>query len=186
MGTIERVLEPGRFVVALGSNSKIEVRGAGYLKTGTRVRLLLKDFSTGVLSKNSKTSFVEPQATSDIRWTALLPLGFGGKGSLARLEVFADRGGRDVFKKDNRAVYFVFTIATESQGEIQWYIHLKNTRISIQVYAKRLLENEEKLARLVRELETSLREHGFVISASTVFLRKPMSLPAATRLNLRG
>lgn len=181
---IEKEIGAGRFLAIFGDDMKIEVSGSREIKVGDRVKVLLPpSFAKGLegLDGVSTSSVLD----SGVQWSGLIPLGFGGRGSMARLEVFVERQSKGLLKK-NSPVYFIFSIKTERQGDIQWSIYLKGRQVTLQIYAPLVDHPKENLGFLVEEVEKGLKNQGFVLGGKTTFLNRLFKTPAGFRLNVRG
>jgi hypothetical protein len=184
-GEIEKIIEPGRFSVVLEDGTKVQVSGSGELKVGNRVQVLspsaLKDVeaSTGAVNASSTEM-------GGFQWSAFIPLGFGGEGATAKLEVFVEKKQKGSWKKGDTAVYFVFTVKTAKQGEMQWSIYLKGRQVMLQLFVQVKDNYKENLKNLIQEVEKSLKNHGFVVSGPTILLNRSFKTPAGFRLNVRG
>ena len=185
-GLVEKVLEPGCFVVVLGDGSKITVRGSESLRPGSRVRVLP---GSSNMKESEAPSRVGTQTAGDesgFQWTALIPLAFGGRRAEAHLEVFVERRVKGLLEKGILAVYFVFTVQTEAQGEIQWSIYIRGKQVTLQVHAPRGESEREGLKNLILEIEKSLKKRGFLVSGPTIILNRPFKAPEGFRLNVKG
>ena len=185
-GLVENVLESGNWMVVLDDGNRVEVRGSGALKSGSRVRVLLPAGPLKAFEPSSTTGFLKAGRAEGLEWFVMIPLAFGGDKASARLEVFVERQKEGAGPKMDLAAYFVFTVQTEEGGEVQWSIHLKGRQVALQVYAPIKEDKKEYLTKLVREVETSLRKRGFVLAAPAVLLSRPFKVPAGFRLNVRG
>jgi hypothetical protein len=186
VGVVEKMLEPGSFIVTLADGLRVKVEGSKALKLGSRVQVQLPATRT----KGTETLLGADQPKNmdenSLHWSALIPLGFGGKDAKASLEVFVERRAGGAWDKIVPAVYFVFVVHTKELGEIQWSIHMKGRHVALQVFAP-LVDNSQKALRdLVLEVEKSLKNRGFVISGPTVYLNRPFKVPVGFRLNVRG
>ena len=182
LGRIEKVLEPGRFIVVLKDGARVTAMGSPALEANTRVRV----FPPGGISQGrEKTAERIPlPMEAGSQWTALIPLGFGGKHSTARLQVFVEK--KRPGEKGAPAVYLVFWIRTEKQGELQWSIYLRGRQVALQVFAPGGVKAKDGFKELVGGVEKNLEGRGFKLLAPTVFLGKPFRVPEGFRLNLRG
>jgi len=187
-GIVERILGQGRFIVILGDGVRVQVSGPENLRPGSRVRVPVQRTLGKVLGNASTSSngvTLSPEGFA--QWGALLPLAFGGKGAIARLEVFGDRSRKTFSGKNNLAVYFIFTVSTEKNGEITWGIHLRGKEIALQVYfSNRAGKSSEKFLTLVSEVENLLKKAGFLMPAPTIFLTKPIRVPFGFHLSTKG
>ncbi len=185
-GVVERILGPGSFIVALPEGQKVRVRGSEALKLGSRVQVQFSPVhSKGTEKLEASGKSVQPDEKG-FQWSALMPLGFGGKGAKARLEVFVERHQESAWDKVVPAIYFIFVVQTEELGEIQWSIHMKGRQVSLQVYAPGAQGSAEGLRLLVLEVEKGLKNRGFAISSPTAYLKQPFKVPSGFRLNVRG
>ena len=180
-GRIEKVLEPGRFVVVLTDGARVTATGSPALEARTRVRVFPP---AGISRGVGEMEAPIPLAESGSQWAVLIPLGFGGKRSAARLQVFVEK--KKPGNKGSLAVYLVFGVRTEKQGELQWSVYLKGRQVALQVFAPGPEEGMANFKDLVAGVEKNLENRGFKLMAPTVFLRKPFRVPEGFRLNLRG
>ena len=186
VGMVEKVIEPGRFIVSFADGVKVRVHGSEGLKLGSKVQV---QFNLNRLKGPERLPGAErlaPREESGFQMSALLPLAFGGKGANARLQVFIERQSRSALDKFFPAIYFVFVVQTKEIGEIQWSIHMKDRQVSIQVFAPEAQKLSEKLRLLISEVEKGLKNQGFVLSSSTVYLNYRFKVPSGFRLNVRG
>ena len=187
LGVVERILGPGRFIVAVDGNLKVEVQGSAFLKVGSPVKMLLKKFPDHVADRVLKRPSLEMPIENRPQWTVSMSLGFGGKNAASRLEVYTDRKNIPLFGKDDSAIYFVFSTGTEMQGEIQWCVHLMGKYVSIRVYKNDGMKKMPiDFETILRNLEDSLRKKGFFVSTPTVILKRPMGMVGAFQYALRG
>lgn len=185
LGHIEKIVEPGRFVVILENGERVTAQGLRSLKVGGRVRV----FPPGEIPPVSRdegehqSDFLRGDGT---QWTALLPLDFGGRKSSAQLRIFVEEKMGGFWAKGHRAVYFVVSTKTEKLGELQWSIYLKGRQVSLQVFADNDFFDLSALKILTNGVERSLRSKGFALAAPTVYLERPFKVPEGFRLNVRG
>ena len=106
------------------------------------------------------------------------------KGASAQLEVFVEKESKG-FGGKKASAYFVFTVKTETQGEIQWSIYLAGKQVALQVYAPNKTR-QENLKLMVLEIEKSLKKKGFLLAGATIYLNSPFRIPEGYRLNVRG
>jgi len=182
-GVVEVVAGPGRYNVALSDGTKIQVRSNVLLKPGDQVQVLATDQTRGIPEPESQEA-VEVQEGGSIL-SALIPLAFGGPKASAKLEVEVEHRPNEPFKKGRPAIYFVFIVSTEGQGEVQWGIHLHGRQVALQVYAPQVGRKTE-MGKLVAEVQKALTDRGFVMSGQVIFSGHPLRLPSGARLNLRG
>jgi hypothetical protein len=184
-GIIVKVLTPGRFIVGLSSGQKIQVLGSDSLATGHRVQV-----SWTVLKEAKSVSAISPIQNSleveGYTWSAFIPLGFGGEGSFARLEVFVEKRRKMILEKFQPGVYFVFTAITRDQGELQWSVYLKERQVALQIHSDSGGSGRKRIEELARIVEKRLKSLGFVLTVPTVFLSKRFKPPSGFRLNVRG
>jgi len=186
LGVVEKAVGPGNFLVVLEDGSRIEVRGSSELKPGSRVRL---SPPPGRLTGGDSAPGVEvpPGETAEgLQWLILIPLAFGGENASGRLEVFVERQKEGLGSKPEVATYFVFTVQTDANGEVQWSIYLKGRQIALQVFSQGPKGDKESLKRLLESVEEALKKGGFVIMAPGVLLSRPFKVPAGFRLNVQG
>jgi hypothetical protein len=182
MAVVEKVLEPGRFMVSLENGEKLEVRGGNSLKPGHKVQVLFEEGKPPVREARPGISGVPKETIS--QWTAWIPLAFGGKGSQAKLEVFSERKPGKGPSQQTFVAYLVFTVETEKNGRVQWNVHLKGRQLSLQVFAPD--SDMEDLSILVGEIERALEGKGFYLMGKAIFLDKPFRVPDGFRLNVTG
>jgi hypothetical protein len=185
-GVIEKILTPGRYIVSIEPDVKITVNGSEMMKVGDNVQVSMSQVKPEKKIANANIS--EPLITSEkgFQWSAFIPLAFGGQGSLARIEAFFEKRKKGTREKETPAAFFIFTVSTEKLGEIQWSVYLRGRQLTLQVYTAVLSELKGGYRDMVREVEESLRQHGFVFAAPTVFLNKPFKIPHGFGLNVRG
>ena len=182
-GRVEKVISPGVYQVALGDGAQVRVRGGGALRVGDKVRVGSAEPSrTGKAGPSGTTEGAAAEA--GLQWWAMIPLGFGGRDAKAELRVYVEKKPKDA--KEGQAAYFIFSVTTEGQGEIQWSVYLRAKRVALQVYARLKGDSERALRELAGKVEKALRDKGYVLEVPTVFLAKPFRVPAGFRLNVRG
>lgn len=184
-GQVEKVLAPGDFIVRAKDGSSMRVRGPENLKVGSKVQVVPP---ASVEDKKKPLEVLQSSNFGEggVRLSALLPLGFGGKGASARLEIFVEERAKSTSPKNEPASYFVFTVKTEKQGEIQWSIYLKGKCIALHVFTHPKGGSKDLLRKLTQEIENSLEVKGYILIAPTVFLSRPFKIPEGFRLNLKG
>ena len=184
-GIIEKVLSPGRFTVSLSSGQKIQVRGSDSLAVGHRVQV-----SWSVIKGAESVSAIPPVLNNleaeGYLWSAFIPLGFGGEGSFARLEVFVEKRRKMILEKFQPGIYFIFTAITREQGELQWSVYLKERQVTLQIHSDSGGSGRKRIEELARIVEKRLKSLGFVLTVPTVFLSKRFKAPSGFRLNVRG
>lgn len=180
-GSLVKKMGTGLFLAVLEDGREIKVRGSGALKVGDSVEVLAAKIDAGGSAASDPVLESLGQA---VQWSAFLPLGFGGKGASANLEVFVQKQPKGLSAKKSGA-YLIFTVKTELQGEIQWSIHLMGKQVFLQVYAPGE-DRKEKLSSMVQEVEKSLKNRGFTLGGLTIYLNGPFRLPDGYRLNVRG
>jgi hypothetical protein len=183
-GRVERALEAGRFLVLLPDGDRIEVSGKEGLKPGDAVRVVLKA-RPGAVTGGGKGAGAGSGETSrgESLMSAFIPLAFGGKEAQARLEVFLPGRGKQAARSKGQVVTFVFDVTTRSLGRIQWGVHLRGREVALQVYSE--AARKDPLRALVSGAERALQQRGFVLSATTVFLKRPFTVPSGS-MNVRG
>src|SRR5579872_1073036 len=93
-GVIERIIKPGNFLVTFPDGLKVRVRGSDSIKLGSKVQV---QFTPDRLRGAEKLVDAEKAfgpSENGFHWSALMPLGFGGRGAKSRLEVFVEQIGR--------------------------------------------------------------------------------------------
>ena len=184
VGTVEKNLGNGKFVVLMEDGQKIEVRGSAVVKAGQKVQVFSpKASSKGLLPANSLAP--DLRGGEGTQLSVFFPLGFGGNKARARLEIFVEKQPVDKWGRGSPAIYFVFTVLTEEVGETQWSIYLRGRQLNLQVYAPDSA-GKERLGDLVIQVEKSLKSRGYVLTTPTVHLKKAFKVPAGFRLNLKG
>lgn len=185
LGRIEKVLEPGRFVVLLESGVRVTAEGSRALKIESRVRVFPpREISSEV--RTPKGSSVDLWNESGTYWAAFLPLGFGGQNASTHLQVFVEEKPEGFLNKSPRAVYFIVWIRTEKLGSLQWSIYLKGHEVSLRIFAEQGSVDRVGLKDLVVNVERSLKNKGFSFLAPTVYSERPFKVPEGFRLNVRG
>jgi len=184
LGRIEKIIEPGRFVVVLESGVRVTADGSKALKMGNRVRVFPSRETLSDL-KAQKEQPADSYRGSATYWGAFLPLGFGGKKASTRLQIFVEEKQEGLWDKRSRAVYFIVWTQTEKLGGLQWSIYLRSYQVSLQVFAEQGV-NKDELRDLVASVEKTLKSRGFSLLAPTVFLEHPFKAPEGFRLNVRG
>lgn len=185
LGRIEKVIEPGRFVVILENGERVTADGSPALKINYPVRVLP---ASDALSASKGGKELLPPSLEEIGtlWTAFLPLDFGGRGASVKLQAFVEVKMRNGLGKSPRAVYFVIWTRTEKLGELQWSIYLKGRQVSLQVFAEGGDREKGGVSNLAAGVEKGLKRLGFVLAAPTVYLSRPFRVPEGFRLNVRG
>ena len=183
-GVVQGIVGPGRYDVALADGTKMQVKSPATLKVGDKVQVLTSDQARGVPEPEVQEGIGVLEGGSIL--TAFIPLAFGGPKANAKLEVEVERRTKEPFKKGGPAVYFVFIVKTEGQGEVQWGIHLNGRQVALQIYAPQMGRLKSELGKLVVEVQKALSDRGFVMSGQVIFSGHPLRLPSGTRLNLRG
>ncbi len=187
LGTVVKVLENRIFLVEMDNGTKVKVRSDESLSPGSLVKIISKNEVTEkpiTLGEIIKNSSLDVDAV--VRFSAIIPLAFGGKHGLAKLNIFVEKNEQGLFKKSKPAIYFVFTIKTENQGDSQWCVHLLGKQITLQAYFDSFGKNKGDQKILATEIETSLKNAGFNLNGPTLFLSKPLNISSDYRLNVRG
>jgi hypothetical protein len=183
-GVVQSVLGQGRFYIEMDGGLRVQARGAASLKPGDKVQVLSAESPQGVGDRVDEEGPVSYDG--GLIWTAFIPFAFGGPKANGKLEVHVERRPKEMFKKGSPAVYFLFTVQTETQGEVQWGIHLNAMQVTLQVYAPKMGHQKESLKALVDQVGKSLRSRGFVMSGQVLYSGHPLKSPSDMRLNLRG
>lgn len=184
-GVVEKVLKPGNFKIVFEDGTRVEAKGSAALKVGSPVRILLAPERSKEPGSAPGDSLFKAGEAEGLQWFAVIPLAFGGVGAAARLEVFVERQKEGARNKVEPAAYFVFTVQTEENGEIQWSVHLKGRQVTLQVFAQ-FNEKKERLSQLVLEVAAALKKRGLVMTSPAVVLSRAFKVPAGFRLNVRG
>jgi hypothetical protein len=186
LGRVERNIGGSESVVRLSGGPQVTVRSSSPLKAGDRVRVWFPP-APGPAEGNPGEVSGPLGGEAGMRWTAFLPLGFGGRDAAAALEVYVEKKEKSRKPgRGDRAVYFVLTVNTEKQGRIQWSLYLKGRQVALQVFAEREAASPENLRAMVEDLEKALLSRGFVLLSSTVVLKRPFRVPEGFRLNLKA
>lgn len=184
LGKIEKVLEPGRFVVVLENGERVTTQGFQNLKIGSRVRVFPPGEIPGSANEEElQSDFLKKAGT---QWTALLPLGFGGAKSSVRLKIFVEEKTEGPRDKGPRAVYFIIWTQTEKLGELQWSIYLRGRQLFLQVFLEKDTFDAVELKNLIGGVERNLKNKGFILAAPTAYLDHPFRVPEGFRLNVKG
>jgi hypothetical protein len=186
VGTIDSVLEPGRFIVKSLTGETFEAKGRVSLTAGTKVSFLLPFDHSVKYESSIERKTVETLSDGGAFWKVFIPLGFGGEVAKAKLEVFVGAKDQKSLGKNSPAIYFVFTVMTNVLGEIQWSVYLKEHQLSLQVYSAGGKKMADQLKTLIQAVEKSLKSKGFYILAPTIVLSKSFKVPAGFRLNVSG
>jgi hypothetical protein len=182
-GFVEKIVEPGKYVVIMQNGKRVTAEGSRGLGIGSKVQVLRRiDLLNASDDLENKTP---PLKDAGLQCRAFLPLGFGGKKASAFLKVYVESKNGEVGGEKSPAVYFVFTVNTNKQGELQWSIYLKGRQVAVQVFSDRG-EREDELKTLIDNVEDNLRERGFHFLAKTVLLKSPFRVPVGFRLNVKG
>ena len=182
-GRVAEALGKDLYLVDLEGGGRVRAESTAAMRIGDVVRIS-PPRSARVAREGQVADFRTGGAGG--RWSALIPLAFGGKGSTAGLEIVVERRQKGTKDKREPAVYFVFTVRTGAQGEVQWSVHLNGRQLALQVYAAHSGGNLEPLKVLVRTVEKNLARSGFQLAGPTAFLGRPFKLPGGHRLNVRG
>ena len=185
LGHIEKIVELGRFVVVLESGERVTAQGSRSLKIGSPVRVFPpREILPAVMEEGEPQSYF--LRNGGTQWEALLPLGFGGKKSSARLKIFVEEKMDSLWEKGPRTVYFIVWTQTEKLGKLQWSIYLKGRQVFLQVFAEKALFDLVSLKNLTAGVEKSLKSKGFALAAPTIYLERPFEVPEGFRLNVKG
>jgi hypothetical protein len=183
-GLVEKILAPGKYVVVMQDGQKITAQGSRSLRVGHQVQVLrrvdlLSKTKDGL--KSNASSLKEP----GLHWKAFVPLGFGGKKAGALLKVYVEKNDEAFWGKRSPAIYFVFTVRTDKQGELQWSIYLKGHQLAVQVFSG-TDEKRDDLKLLMDSVENNLKGLGFQLLTPTIYLKSPFRVPEGFRLNIKG
>ncbi|MGH7740230.1 MAG: hypothetical protein ACREL1_08810 [bacterium] len=184
-GVIEKTIRAGQFLALLENGQKVRVRSSADLEVGQKVTVLISPLPEGTAIQAPQTD--RPlDGVEGTFLTALIPLGFGAKGSSVQLEIFTEKVNKDPGAEKSRASYLVLTSDFGDGDRLQWSLYLKGKSLSLQVYADEGTAQRHNLEWLLPEVEKKLKKLGFVLSAPTVRLAKPFKLPKGFRLNVRA
>jgi hypothetical protein len=184
LGMVEKILDPGKYVVIMQDGQRVTAEGAKGLGIGNKVQVVRRiDVSNA--TKDVPKIKASPLKEAGLQWKAFIPLGFGGKKASAFLHVYVESKNGEFGAGITPAVYFVFTVKTNKQGELQWSIYLKGRQVAIQVFSD-LGGREDELKILVDSVEKNLRDRGFHFLTQTLHLKSPFRVPAGFRLNVKG
>ena len=183
-GFVEKIVEPGKYIVVTQDGQRVAAEGSRGLGIGSKVQVLRRVDLLNA-SKDDLRSKAPLLKDKGLQWKAFLPLGFGGKRAGAFLKVYVESKNGEFGGEKSPAVYFVFTINTNKQGELQWSIYLKGRQVAVQVFSD-MGGREDELKALVDSVEGNLRERGFHLLARTIRLKSPFRVPEGFRLNVKG
>jgi hypothetical protein len=181
---IQSIQSPGAYLVIFEDGSQVQVKGPVNLEIGTPVRVF--GHSKGPLSSEigktvANTLLVESEAT--LALSVLIPLGFGGKGARAELEVYIPKEKVNINKK--KVIYFIIALTTERLGDLQWSIHLWDRNVEAQLYVGQQVSDNE-IRELTLEVEESFKKAGFYLTSSIVRLEVPFRVPRGFRLEWKA
>jgi hypothetical protein len=180
---VEKVLGPKRYLVSLVDGTKLTAIGPAFINKGTKVQI--SPLSVSVFQKNAEAnSRLSPH--SGHQYSAFIPLKLRNKTSEAKLELYIEKGKDGFLSKNNPIVYLVFSVKTESYGQVQWSLYLKGKQILIQIYTEKDGAGKNDIHQMIQDFEGSLRKKGFSLLTPTVILKKPFKLPSGFQLNIRG
>jgi len=184
LGIVEKIVEPGKYLVIMQDGQRVTAEGSKNLGVGNKVQVLRR---IDVLSKGKGDLKIDSPLLKEegLQWEAFVPLGFGGKKAGAFLRVYVEKKNGELRGGKTPAIYFVFTIKTYKQGELQWSIYLNGRQVAIQIFSE-VSGREDELKELVKNVEKNLRDRGFHFLASTVRLKSPFRVPEGFRLNVKG
>jgi hypothetical protein len=180
---IEKVLGSGRYLVTLADGKKLIAIGPESINKGMKVQI--SALSTENLKAETGPDLNVSVKNGD-RWSALIPVKLGNKTSEAKLELYVERKKDGVFPKKDPIVYLVFSVKTETYGQIQWIVYLKGNQVLIQVYAEKDGVGKKDISQMIKDFEVLLKKKGFSLLAPTVILKKPFKVPTGFQLNIRG
>jgi len=180
---IEKVLGSNRYLVTLADGTKLTAIGPISINKGTRVQV--SALSTDAIQKETAPNLILSIKNGD-RWSAFIPMKLGNRTSEAKLELYVERKKAGFLPKKDVIVYLVFSVKTETYGQIQWVVYLKGNQVLIQVYAEKDGMGKKDIALMIKDFEGSLKKKGFSLMAPTVILKKPFKVPTGFQLNVRG
>ncbi len=180
---VERVLGPKRYSVVLEDGTKLTAVGPDSIRAGAKVKVAAFDSSA---ARKSTEDNLKVSIKNGDGLAALIPVKLGSKTEVARIELYVEKEKAGFLKKKEAIVYLVFSMKTDTYGEIQWSVYLKGSQILVQVYAEKDGEGKKNLDQMIKDFEVSLKKKGFSLLAPTVILKKPFKVPAGFQLNVRG
>jgi hypothetical protein len=180
---VDKVLGPKRYSVVLEDGTKLTAVGPDSIHKGTKVRVAA--FDSSAVRKSGEDNLKISIKNGD-RLAALIPVKLGGKTEIAKIELYVEKEKAGFLPKKDTIVYLVFSIKTDTYGEIQWSVYLKGNQILVQVHAEKDGAGKNNLDQMIRDFELSLKKKGFSLLAPTVILKKPFKVPAGFQLNVRG
>ena len=180
---VEKVLGSKRYSVVLEDGTKLTAVGPDSIREGAKVRVAAFDSSSVLKSAEDN---LKVSVKNGARLAALIPLKLGGKTEVAKIELYVEKEKTGFLAKKDSIVYLVFSIKTETYGEIQWSVYLKGNQILVQVYAEKNGTGKKNLDQMILDFEVSLKKKGFSLLAPTVILKKPFKVPTGFQLNVRG
>ncbi|HTA77662.1 MAG TPA: hypothetical protein VK791_10925 [bacterium] len=180
---VEKVLGPKRYSVVLDDGTKLIAVGPNSIRAGAKVKVAALDSSS--VRKSAEDNLKISVGNGD-RLAALIPVKLGGKTEVAKIELYVEKEKTGFLPKKDAIVYLVFSIKTDTYGEIQWSVYLKGNQILVQVYAEKDGLGQKKIDQMIGDFELSLKKKGFSLLAPTVILKKPFKVPAGFQLNIRG
>jgi translation initiation factor IF-1 len=180
---VEKVLGPNRYSVVLADGTKLTAVGPDSIRKGAKVRVAAFDSSS--VRKSAEDNLRISIKNGD-RLTALMPIKLVSGTEVAKIELYVEKEKAAFLSKKDAIVYLVFSVKTDTYGEIQWSVYLKGRQILVQVYAEKDDEGKTNLDQMIKEFEVSLKKKGFSLLAPTVILKKPFKVPAGFQLNVRG
>jgi len=181
--TVEKVLGPQRYLVVLMDGTKLTAMGPESINKGALVQITA--LSTFALRKEREIDS-RLSTKNGGRWSSLIPVKLGDKTALAKLEFYVEREKTGFFLKKDAIVYLVFSVKTETYGQIQWSVYLKGNQVLIQIYAEKDSIGKKEIHQMIQDFEVSLKKKGFSLLAPTVILKRPFKVPAGFQLNIRG
>ncbi len=181
---IEKVLSKGVYLATFQGGNSVKVKGPVGLDVGVPVRVFCSnkvnsDYVIGNALENAW--LLENEAV--LALTAVLPLGFGGKGAKAKLEVYTPKEKRGINK--NKLIYFIITLSTEGFGDLQWIIHLWRRIAEVQLYGG-VVKKEGEIQKIIEDVEKCILRAGFTLSGPIIRIKEPFQIPQGLRLDWRG
>ncbi len=181
---IQSVQSPGTYLVIFKDGTRVLVKGQENLEIGNPVRVFRAPNvpSNMQLDQNlADTLLMESEAA--LALTAFIPLGFGGKGAKAKLEVYTSKEKVNINNK--KVIYFIIALTTERLGDLQWSFQLWGRNVEAQLFAARQVD-EKDIHELTQEVEVSFKRAGFYLMSSVVRLEEPFKIPQGFRMDWKA
>lgn len=180
---VEKVIEPGKYVVLLSNGKRLTVLGPETLQKGTRVQIApLADREVAPI-REEVSGGPSPKGES---WSMKFPFQLESGTSEVKLELYVEGDKSNLFDKKDPAVHLVFSIKTASLGQVQWSVYLRRNQVLAKVYFEKGDQDSQEIGRVIKEFEGSLKKKGFSLLAPTVILKRPFKASARLQLNIQG